>query len=147
MATLQFLSFMVVEWQVGSISTAEDLARRALGKGYRTRTFVNSLGLDMLFLARVTMGCEDAGGTKGGVEDAKKSARSGDSAELEEAEERGYSGVECREWEEWGEEGSRTSCVMQSNNKKKQKKRYGLLRESCDLQWLLRESLDLQYNQ
>jgi hypothetical protein len=51
----------------------------------------------MLFLARVTMGCEDAGGTKGGVEDAKKSARSGDSAELEEAEERGYSGVECRE--------------------------------------------------
>jgi hypothetical protein len=35
---------------------------------------------------------------------------------------------------------------MQSNNKKKQKKRYGLLRESRDLQWLLRESLDLQNN-
>jgi hypothetical protein len=37
--------------------------------------------------------------------------------------------------------------LMQSNNKKKQKKRYGLLRESRDLQWLLRESLDLQNNQ
>jgi hypothetical protein len=47
---------------------------------------------------------------KGGVEDAEKSAGSGDSAELEEAEERGCSDVKCREWEEWGEEGSRTGC-------------------------------------
>jgi hypothetical protein len=51
----------------------------------------------MLFLAQVTMGCEDAGGTKGGVEDAEKSVGSGDSTKLEEAEERGCSGVECRE--------------------------------------------------
>jgi hypothetical protein len=36
--------------------------------------------------------------------------------------------------------------VMQSNSKKKQNKGYGLLRESRDLQWLLRESLDLQNN-
>jgi hypothetical protein len=36
---------------------------------------------------------------------------------------------------------------MQSNNKNEQKKKYELLRESRDLQWLLRESLDLQNNQ
>jgi hypothetical protein len=41
----------------------------------------------------------------------------------------------------------KTKAVMQSNNKKEQKKRYGLLRESRDFQWLLRESLDLQNNQ
>jgi hypothetical protein len=38
------------------------------------------------------------------------------------------------------------AILMQSNNKKEQKKRYGLLRENRDLQWLLQESLDLQNN-
>jgi len=64
----------------------------------------------MLFLARVTMGCEEAGGTKGGVEEAEKSAGSEESAELEDAEERDCSEGECREGEEIGEEGSRTGC-------------------------------------
>lgn len=43
------------------------------------------------------MGFEDAGGTKGKMEEAEKSVGSGDSAELEEAEERGCSDVDCRE--------------------------------------------------
>jgi len=80
----------------------------------------------MLFLARVTMGCEEAGGTKGGVEEAEKSAGSGESAELEDAEERDCSDGECREWEEFGEEGSRTgwgSCAADCG------RRMG--RESC----------------
>jgi hypothetical protein len=34
------------------------------------------------------MGCEEAGGTKGGVEEAEKSAGSGELAELEDVEER-----------------------------------------------------------
>jgi len=38
--------------------------------------------------------------------------------------------------------------LMQSNNKKKQNKKiWATSRESRDLQWLLRESLDLQNNQ
>jgi hypothetical protein len=34
--------------------------------------------------------------------------------------------------------------VMQSNNKRTKEKGYGLLRESRNLQWLLRGSRDLQ---
>jgi len=110
MDVLQCLSFTAVEWQVGSISIAEDSASRALERGYRTLPSINSLGLDMLFLARVTMGCKDASGTEGGEGDAEISAGDGDSAEIEEAEERGCIGAECRDWEEWGEEDSMTGC-------------------------------------
>jgi hypothetical protein len=51
----------------------------------------------MLFLARVTMGCEDVGGAKGGEGDAENSAGSGDSAELEAVEERDCIGAKCRD--------------------------------------------------
>jgi hypothetical protein len=84
-AVLQCLSLTVKEWQVGSISIGEDSTRRALGRGYRILPSLSSLGLEMLFRARVTMGWMDAGGTKGGERAAKISVEGDEAVRLEAA--------------------------------------------------------------
>jgi hypothetical protein len=67
-----------------------------LGRGYRIRPSVNSLGLEMLFFARVTIGCKETRGTEGEVGDAEDAAGRGVLAVLEEADDRVCTGVEGR---------------------------------------------------
>jgi hypothetical protein len=79
----------IEEWQVGSISIGEDSTKRALRRGYRILPSLNSLGLEMLFWARVTMGWMDVNGTEGGEGAAEISVEGDEEAGLEAAGEEG----------------------------------------------------------